>query len=60
MPPCVAIATCELFITYVRWSWRQRLRMRIGCGIGVKAIAIGFDFFGHELEITRINREIEI
>ena len=33
--------------------------MRIGCGIGVKAIAVGFDFFDHELEITRINRERE-
>ena len=33
--------------------------MRIGCGIGVKAIAVGFDFFDHALEITRINRERE-
>ena len=29
----------------------------IDYGIRVKAIAVGFDFFGHELEITRINIE---
>ena len=27
----------------------------IDYGVRVKAIAVGFDFFDHELEITRIN-----
>ena len=32
---------------------------RIGYSIGVIAIAIGFGFFGHESEITRISSERE-